>query len=634
MRHTVPALRNLDPIFARVQKPARYTGGEWNSVVKDWDACDVRVAFAYPDLYDIGMSNMGLGILYDIVNRREGMLAERVFAPWSDMEDVMRAEGLPLWSLETRHPLSEFDAIGFSLSYEGTYTNILNMLDLGGLPVLAEERTDAHPLVICGGSGALNHDALADFIDVFALGDGEETIVEIVDFIREWKRQGRGTREEMLRRLVRIWGVYVPRFYAPQYNDDGTIRAIEPAVEGVPSKVVKRFVQQLPPPLTRPIVPFLQTVHDRAAIEIQRGCTQGCRFCQAGMIYRPRLERSPEEVLEATKELVANTGYDEMSLVSLSTTDHSQIVPMVDGLRAEFGDQLTISLPSMRVDSFSVRVAEAVASRGKPGITIAPEAVTGRLRMTINKVVTDDDLYAAADNAFKQGWTNVKMYFMVGQPTETHEDVEGIVALAKRVREIGRAYHGGRARVRVSTSNFIPKAHTPFQWASQARPEVLRPRHMYLRDALKKVGVQFSWEDPEHSLLEAVLSRGDRRLGKAIHRAWQAGARFDAWHEHYDWPRWETAMRESGLDPAFYAYRERGLREVFPWWHINIGVTESYLRNEWMKTLRGETSADCHKEPCNVCGVQNQNAEDCLKRLDLRLAQQGKPAKDRTGLIQ
>ena len=627
-------IRNLESLLQRVQKPARYTGGEWNSIVKDWNACDVRVAFAYPDLYDIGMSNLGLGILYDIVNRREGMLAERVFAPWADMEAVMRAEGIPLWSLETRHPLGEFDVIGFSLSYEATYTNILNMLDLAGLPVRASERDDSHPLIICGGSGALNPDALAAFIDVFVLGDGEETIVDGVDFVREWKRQGRGDRREMLRRLAKIWGIYVPRFYEPRYNADGTIASTDPVEPDQPKRVTKRFVQQLPPVLTTPIVPFLQTVHDRAAIEIQRGCTQGCRFCQAGIIYRPRLERSPEEVLQAAKDLVRNTGYDELSLVSLSTTDHSEIVPMVDLIREEFGDRLTVSLPSMRVDSFSVRVAEAVAVRGKHGITFAPEAGTERLRMTINKIVSDDDLYAAADNAFSKGWTSVKMYFMCGQPTETHEDIEGIVTLARKVREIGCRHHGGRARVRVSTSNFIPKAHTPFQWASQAQPDLLRQRHHYLRDALKKAGVAFTWEDPEHSLLEAVLSRGDRRLGPAIERAWRDGARFDAWHEHYDWPRWLRAMEAEGLDPAFYAYRERGLRETFPWAHINAGVTESYLRGEWLKTLRQQTTPDCHKQPCNVCGVQNQNADDCLDRFDLRLAQQGKPPQDRSQLRQ
>jgi radical SAM family uncharacterized protein len=630
----VPALRGLDSVFARVQKPARYTGGEWNSVVKDWDACDVRIALAYPDLYDIGMSNLGLGVLYDVVNREEGMLAERVFAPWSDLEAIMRAESVPLWSLETRHPLREFDIIGFSLSYEGTYTNILNMLDLAGLPVRVDERTDAHPLVICGGSGALNPDALAAFVDVFALGDGEELILDVARFAREWKQQGRGTRDEMLLQLSRIWGIYVPRFYRPEYNDDGTVKSVTPTVEGLPPRIAKRFVQELPPALTKPIVPFLQTVHDRMAIEIQRGCTQGCRFCQAGMIYRPRLERSPEEVLRAAKELQRNTGYDELSLVSLSTTDHSQIVPIVDTLRAAFGDRLTISLPSMRVDSFSVRVAEAVATRGKHSITFAPEAGTERLRMTINKIVTDADLYAAVENAFRNGWTNVKMYFMVGQPTETQEDIEGIVALAKEVRDIGRRYHGGRTRVRVSTSNFIPKAHTPFQWATQARPEVLRERHVFLRDALKKAGVQFSWEDPEHSLLEAVLSRGNRRLGAAIEAAWRDGARFDAWHEHYDWPRWERAMSSAGLEPAAFAYREPGLWETFPWSHINIGVTESYLRGEWLKTLKGQQTADCHKEPCNVCGVQDQNADDCLNRLDLRLARHGKPPVDRTALRQ
>ncbi len=612
------SLRNLDALLSRVQKPARYTGGEWNSVVRDWDAAEVRFALAYPDLYDIGMSNLGLGILYDILNRSERFLAERVFAPWVDFEQVLRTEGVPLFSLESRRPLAEFDVIGFSLSYEGTYTNILNMLDLAGLPARSAQRDERHPLVIAGGSGALNPDALADFIDAFALGDGEELVLQIAETIADWKRQGGGPKRELLRRLASLRGIYVPSFYDVTYHPDGTVARIAPNEPGIPPKVKKAFVQRLPEPLTRPIVPFLQTVHDRAAIEIQRGCTQGCRFCQAGIIYRPRLERSPEEVVSAARELFRNTGYDELSLVSLSTTDHSQIVEIVDGLREAFGDSITISLPSMRVDSFSVRIAEAVASRGRHSITFAPEAGTERLRYRINKLVKDEDLYHAVERAFAQGWTSVKMYFMVGLPTETMEDIDGIAELAKNVRDIGRRYHGGRARVRVSTSNFIPKAHTPFQWGVQMRPEELRERHRRLASVLKKIGVAFSYEEPEHSLLEAVLSRADRRFGRVIERAWRAGAKFDAWSEFYDWSRWERAMADEGLDPSFYAHRERGLWETFPWSHIDIGVTEAYLRGEWLKTLRGETTPDCHKAPCNVCGVQNWDAEDCLPRFEER----------------
>jgi radical SAM family uncharacterized protein len=612
---------NLEGLLRRVSKPARYTGGEWNSVVKDWSSPGdgaVRIALAYPDVYDIGMSNMGLAILYDILNRQPDVIAERVYAPWFDMEAEMRAAGLPLFSLETRHPLADFDAIGFSLSYELTYTNILTMLDLAGLPVLAAERDDGCPLIVAGGSGALNPEPLADFIDAFFLGDGEESVLDLVDVLRRWKEERDGPRRELLRRLARVPGVYVPSLYEPEYNEDGIVRGVTPTDPVAPERVTKRFVQALPETVTRPIVPFLQTVHDRAAIEIQRGCTQGCRFCQAGIIYRPRLERSPEEVVSAAKELVARTGYDELSLVSLSTTDHSRITPIVEALRAEFGDRLTLSLPSLRVDSFSVEISKLVGARGGQSITFAPEAGSQRLRNAINKLVTEEDALRAVENAFASGWSSVKMYFMVGLPTETMDDVRGIVDLARKVKEIGRRHHGGRAKVRVSTSNFIPKPHTPFQWAPQMTAEELRSRHELLRRELKRAGVAFSWEEPEQSLLEAVISRGDRRLGRAIYRAWQLGARYDAWDERYDWSRWQRAMAEEGLDPAFYAYRERDLFETFPWSHVDIGVTAAYLRGEWQRTFREEPTGDCapHKGPCNVCGVQNLEAEQCLVKLD------------------
>jgi len=607
---------DLDRILPRVSKPARYSGGEWNCVVKNWSHTPLRVALAYPDVYDIGMSNLGLAILYEILNQEDGVLCERVYAPWTDMEQTMRQEGIPLFSLETRHPLGEFDIIGFSLGYELTYTNVLNMLDLAGLPLLAAERRRALPLVIAGGSGALNPEPLADFIDAFALGDGEELVLDIVDRVRRFKDRGGRSKRQLLRELAAIEGIYVPRFCDALYHADGIIaevRAVDPVASPRPRK---RFVQKLLPLPRRPIVPFVQIVHDRAGIEIQRGCTQGCRFCQAGMIYRPRLERAAKEVVALAREVLASTGYRELSLLSLSTTDHSQILPMMRALKEEFGDSIIISLPSLRVDSFSVEVAEAVAGPGKHTITFAPEAGSQRLRLAINKPVTEEDVLRAAEAAFSRGWTSIKMYFMVGLPSETLEDMQGVVDLAARVKEIGRRYHRGRARVRVSTSIFVPKPHSPFQWARQNSAEELDPKHDLLRIGCKRAGLEFSWEDPEHSLLEAVISRGDRRLGRVIQRAWQLGCKFDAWHEEQDWGRWQQAFQECGLDPSFYAHRERGLFEKFPWSHIDVGVSEAYLRGEWLKTAKGAATADCHKQPCNVCGVQRLEAEACLAKVD------------------
>jgi radical SAM family uncharacterized protein len=620
-------ITGLDNILPHVSKPARYTGGEWNAVVKDWDGASLRVVLAFPDIYEIGMSNLGLAILYDILNRQPDVLCERVFAPWTDMEEAMRQEGIPLFSLETRHPLSEFDVVGFSLGYELSYTNVLNMLDLAGLPLLAGERRRVLPLVVAGGSGALNPEPLADFVDAFALGDGEELALDIVECLRRFKAGAGRSKLSLLRELARVEGMYVPRFYSVRYEPDGTIGETKPTDAAAPASVRKRFVQKLPAPLTRPIVPFVQAVHDRAGIEVQRGCTQGCRFCQAGVIYRPRLERGVEEVVEAARELLSNTGYRELALVSLSTTDHSQIVPMVRALKHQLGEDVGISLPSLRVDSFSVEVAKAVAGPGRHAITFAPEAGSQRLRLVINKSLTDEDVLQAAETAFSCGWTGVKLYFMVGLPTETLEDVQGIVLLAAQVKEIGRRYHRSRARVRVSTSTFIPKPHSPFQWAHQSSAEELAPSLELLRRGCKRAGVEFTWEDPEGSLLEAVLSRGDRRLGRAILRSWQLGCRFDAWHEQLDWGKWHQALAECDLDAAFYAHREPGLFEKLPWSHIDVGVSEAFLRGEWLKAQRGESTPDCHIESCNVCGVEHLGAEGCLARVgELARQRQHPPA--------
>ncbi len=616
----------IEDLLQRVSKPARYTGGEWNTVTKDWSSVDSRFVLAYPDSYDIGMSNMGLGILYDLLNQRDDVLCERTFAPWDDMEAEMRREDVALWSLETRHNVRDFDVVGFTLQYEMTYTNILNMLDLAGIPIRSADRTDEHPLVVAGGSGSFNPEPMAPFVDAFIIGEGEEVILELANMMREWNHAG-ATRERRLRDLLILPGVYVPAFYQAHWDQEGHFQSLEPTDGSAPPVIKRRIVEELPSALTKPIVPFLQTVHDRAAVEIQRGCTQGCRFCQAGMIYRPTRERSPDEVVDAARELIQNTGYDELSLLSLSTTDHREIVPMVDKLTTEFPD-LKISIPSTRVDSFSVDVANAVAKGKKHTLTLAPEAGSQRLRNAINKLVSEEDLLGAAENAFSRGWTGIKMYFMVGLPTETLEDVEHIVEMGRKVKEIGRKHVGGRARVRVSTSNHVPKPHTPFQWARQDTAEELETKHFLLKDGCRKAGVEFSWNDPRDSFLEAVLSRGDRRVAEAVYMAWENGAKFDAWGEHFKPDVWDAAMEAAGVDLDWFAHREWDTREPLPWDHVDCGVTKAYLRGQWKDVMSTETVGDCHHGPCNVCGMQNFPVGDCVTKLD-QLIELRKAAKQR-----
>ncbi len=596
-------------ILYEVIKPARYTGGEWNSVFKGWESTPLRIALAYPDLYEVGMSNMALPILYELLNSQPDVLAERAFAPWVDMQSVMRAKGIPLLSLESKHPLKDFDVVGFSLGYELTYTNVLSMLHLAGIPLLAAERDDSHPIVIAGGTCALNPEPMSDFIDFFVIGDGEETLMELLDCFRAWKsRNKRASRKQLLRQAAAIPGVYVPAFYDVEYRPDGIIKSITPNVPEAKPRVLRRIVSKLPPPVTKPVVPYIEVIHDRGAVEISRGCSRGCRFCHAGVVYRPVRERPHEEVMQAVGEVISNCGYDEVSLVSLSTTDYSHIDGLVARLAERYRDQnLAISLPSLRIDSSSVRLIDALATRRRTGLTFAPEAGSKRLQQVINKVTPEDMLMDTAATAFDSGWATLKLYFMIGLPTETREDAEAIPELVTKVYTMGRKAPGKRPQIRVSLGTYVPKPHTPFQWVAQEKETELDAKQAIVRNGLSRKGIKLSWQDPKVSLLEAVLSRGDRRLGKVIHRAWQLGAAFDAWGEHFKFENWLKAFEETGVDPAFYAHRQRALDEPLPWGHIDTGLTATFLKREYKYALEGIETPDCRFK-CTGCGLQRRQS--------------------------
>lgn len=619
----------LERTLLRVQKPARYTGGEWNSVAKDWDAIPVRVALAFPDIYDLGMSNLGLAILYDQINQRPTMLAERVYAPWRDMEAEMRQAGTPLFSLETRHALADFDLLGFSLPYEQLYTNVLNMLDLAGLPLRAEQRSAQHPLVIAGGSGCYNPEPMSAFFDAMVIGEGEAVIFEVIEAYQEWKREvarqaDRGQEREaaaaqqtahrspltahprldLWQRLARISGVYVPHLYAVSYHADGVVAQVEPIDEAAPPAVHKRILPTMPPPVTNFIVPYVDIVHNRAAIEIQRGCTRGCRFCQAGMIFRPVRGRPMEEVLEAVDKIIAATGFEEIGLLSLSSSDYNGVAELVEAIMARHGDKrLSIGLPSLRIESFSVDLMEQLAKgRRRSGFTFAPEAATDRLRDVINKPIATEELLRTAEEVFSRGWTTLKLYFMIGHPTQTMEDVDAIAELAHAVLKIGKKHIGGKAKVRVGVSTLVPKPHTPFQWAPVEEAAMLEAQIKHLQARIRGKGFEFSWNDPRDTLVEAFLTRGDRRLADVIERAWQLGAKFDGWQEERRYSLWMQAFQEQGLDPEWYTRRERTIDEVLPWEHINAGVSKEFLTLDYMNSLKGAVVDDC-REHCYSCGI-------------------------------
>lgn len=606
---------DIEKFLLDVQKPARYIGGEQGSVVKNKDDVNIRFAFCFPDVYEIGMSHLGMKLLYSLYNDQPDVWCERVFAPWDDMEQIMRRESIPLWGLESGDPIDCFDFVGFTLQYELSFTNVLNMLELGRIEILAKDRKNDDPLVICGGPCVCNPEPLADFVDIFSLGEGEEVSLELFELYRKHKANG-FDRKAFLREAAHIEGIYIPSLYNVTYNDDGTIAGVEPT-DGAPATIRKRIVLDFDKayyPKTF-VMPNIEIVHDRASSEILRGCIRGCRFCQAGFIYRPLRERSPETIDRQCADLCANTGYDEVSLLSLSSSDYTKLSPLLDSLLSwSEKKRVSISLPSLRVDGFSAELTEKLQRVRKGGLTFAPEAGTQRLRDVINKNVREEQLMSTCLNAFNGGWTNVKLYFMLGLPTETMEDVEGIANLAQSVVNLFYTnpdrQKGKGVTVTASASTFVPKPFTPFQWEPQDCIDTIHEKQKHLVESVKTRKITVNWHDADTSFVEAVFARGDRRLGKTLYEAHKLGCKFDGWSDFFTLDRWLEAFANSGVNPAFYANREREYSEILPWDHLDYGISKEFLIAEHKRALAGETTPHC-REKCAGCGITKLTGGKC-----------------------
>ena len=607
----------LEKYLISIKKPGRYIGGEFNQIQKKWMDKTVKIALAFPDIYDLGFSNLGLMILYDIINHRSDALAERAFAPWKDMEELMRFHKIPLYTLENKKPLREFDGIGFSIPYESLYTNVINMLNLAEIPIHSADRSDNAPIIFAGGHACFNPEPMSAFIDAFVIGEGEEVILEIIDCIKISKNRNTG-KNALLDSLSKIDGIYIPSHFHIKYYKNGKIKSFSNIHDPKRNRIQKRIVKKLPPPPEKLLVPNIGVVHERFAIEIMRGCTRGCRFCQAGIITRPVRERSIDEILCAIQNAVDRTGFEEVSLLSLSSSDYSginQLISRVQDLSKV--KRFNLSLPSLRVETFSEEVISNMASKRKGNFTLAPESASESMRNAINKPILDSDLLSTTKNIINMGWKNIKLYFMIGFPDETMADVQSIADLCQQVFSLPRNLKLPPIKLHVSINTFIPKAHTPFQWAKMADREDINKKYALLRNELGKTRIKLDWPSYDNAFFESVFSRGDRKLSAVIEEAWKMGAKFDAWNECFDFKIWDKAFNQVKVDKEFYIKRERLANEIFPWDHINSGVKKEFLYSEYQKSKSGDLTFDC-RQHCHACGIQACYGLSCN---NLRLAQ-------------